>query len=418
MNFSSLVNRAKGVVSSLLERRSYPAGLSIPPGTVIAGVQVTPQNALNFTAAFAAVNVISTDIASLPLRAMRKMPDGSKRVASDLAIDELVGFAPNDEQNAFRFRQTQMSHVLQWGNSYAEIKRDFNGVPRGLSFLNPATTKPERDRNQRLYYQTRDDLSGHRRDLLPSDVIHMAGLGFDGITGYSPIELARQAVGLGIAAEEFGASLFGNGAIPKGILKTPKKLTEMAVKNLRESFHRVHQGSKFANTLAILEEGLEWQSTSIPPEDAQFLATRAFQVVEIARIYRVPPHKLGDYSQAHLANVEEANLDYLTSVIVGWLESLEAELNFKLLTTSQRQAGYFLAHDLTNLLRGNMTARSAYYKSLREMGCLTANDIRASEDLNPIADDLGGNKYIVPMNMTTMEKVGTVPPVAAARNDL
>lgn len=414
----------RSIVSSVIrrfsrvERRDYPAGLSIPPGTVIAGVQVTEATALNFTAVFAAINCLATDIASLPLRVMQRQDDGSKRVAKDHPLTYLLRYAPNSDQDSFRFRQAQCGHIFGWGNSFAEIVRDsWTGSIRGFSLLNPASTKPMRLRDTRLYYETRDDLSGATRKLHPENVLHLAGLGFDGIEGYSPIRLARQAVGLGIAAEEFGASLFGNGAIPKGILTTPKRLTELAVKNLRESFSRVHQGSKFANNLAILEDGVEWKNTSIPPEDAQFLATRAFQVIEIARLYRLPPHKIGDYSQAHLSNVEEANLDYITSVLVGWLESIEAQLVFKLLSEQEVRNGYFIAHDLRNLLRGNMTARSTYYKNLREQGCVTANEIRGWEDLNPFSDAEGGNKPIVQMNYTTLEKVGTVPAAPVARHE-
>ena len=193
--------------------------------------------------------------------------------------------------------------------------------------------------------------------------------------GYSPVTLSRQAIGLGIAAEEFGASLFGNGSIPKGVIKTAKRLTPEAAANLRRSWEVMHQGTKSANGTAVLEEGMTWESITIPPEDAQFLATRQFQVLEIARIYRLPPHKLGDFSRATFSNIEETNLDYLMTSLMPWLIQVEQEWGRKLLTREDRRAGYFLKHDMSALLRGNMQARADYYTKLQATGALSPNQI-------------------------------------------
>jgi HK97 family phage portal protein len=240
-------------------------------------------------------------------------------------------------------------------------------------------------------------------------MLHFAGLGFNGLTGYSPVTVARQSIGLTIGAEQFGASFYGNGAKPGGTLKIPEKLTPQAKSNIRNSINQVHQGSQAAHQLMILEEGVEFTATQIPQDDAQFIATRQFQIIEIARLFSIPPHKIGDYSESHLANVEEANLDYLTTTIAGWVRMLEAQYNWKLLSREERKQ-YVILHDFTALLRGNTAARATYYQTMRNMGCFSADDILRAEGLNPIGPSKGGDKYLVQMQYQPLEKAGEFKP--------
>ena len=373
---------------------------------VLSGTLVTPQTALNFTSVFAAVNVIATDIASLPYSTFRRTGLESRQPALDVCANRLLNEAPNEEQNAFRFRQALMGHVLLWGNGYAEIVRNGRGQPISLYPLNPALVQPRRDDwTGRLYYL----LSDTQKRILPENMLHIAGLGFDGLVGYSVIHMARQDVGLGMAATEFGASFFGNHAQPGGVLKTPRKLSPTARQNLRESIYQVHQGAKSAHHLMILEEGMDWNATTMPLDDAQFLATRSFQRVEMAAIFRLPPHKIGDYSQSHLANVEESNRDYTDTTLLGWSLAWESESDEKLLFQSERDEGIFWHHSFARLNRANTAARTSYYQVMRNMGAMSADDIRVSEGMNPLGTDKGGDLYLVQSQYTSLKKAGQDP---------
>lgn len=375
----------------------------VPAGPVLSGTYVTPETAISLTAVFCAINVISRDVACLPRHVYRKL-DGGLEVASDHPVEDLIGgLDPNDDMGRFRYVQTTMGHVLGRGNGFSEIVRK-NGRPVGLELLHPVKTLPKRTANGTLYYELEN-----KRKLLAEDVLHFAGLGFDGVTGYSPITVCRQSVGAGIAVEQFGAAFFGNGAVPRGILKHPKHLSEAAINNLRKTWNQVHQGSQAAHQLAILEEGADWTNTQISPEDSQFLQSRQFTVLEVGRMFSAPPHKLGDYSQAHLANVEESNLDYLATTILGWVTMVDDELSRKLLTAEERKL-YTIMTDLRALLRGNTAVRTAYYTAMRNMGAMSGDDIRRAESLNPLPAGSGGDLYLVQSQYTPLDQVGKSPP--------
>lgn len=376
---------------------------------VLSGIVVTPQTALTLTAVYSAINVLSTDRAKLPFGLYRSTPGGGRKHLKRDPRNRLVSVKPNPEMNGMRYRQMEMGHTLGWGNQYSEIVRDGQGMPTALWPLNPGTTKPFRDEQTKsLYYK--DTNTGKK--FLPENILHIAGLSFDGIMGYSPVTMARQAIGLGIAAEQFGAALFGNGAIPKGILQTPKRLSEIAVKRLRESWELIHGGSQNAHRTAILEEGTTWTSTQINPDDAQFLATRQFQVVEIARLFNMPPHKIGDYSESHLANLEEANTDYVINTLMGWLCCIEAEYNQKLLFEDEQDRLHF-HHDVNALLRGNMTARSTFYRELKTVGVVNADTIAAREGLPIPGKENGGNLYLVQSQNIPQQNAGKPQPKPA-----
>lgn len=399
--FLAALESGHTAVPDSAESRAIPGEELWYPPTTLAGVTVTPESALTLTAAFAAINVLATDSAALSLDCYRYRQDGGKELARDNPVHDLVHFTPDEETTSVRFRQALMGHVLGWGNGYGRIYRKGNGTPYKLTLLDPKTTKPIRT-GGRLAYST----DGGNEVIPAGDVIHIAGLGFDGLVGYSPARMARQAIALGLAAEAFGATFFGNGTRASGYLKAARKLKPEAIQNLRDSLNAVHQGPYNAHKLAVLEEGMEWVQTSVDPEDAQFLATRQFQVIEICRIYRVPPHKLMDYSQSHLANVEESNLDYLMTSLLPWLVIIEAELNLKLFTRPQR-AQYVVEHSMETLLRGNLAAMAGFFKEMFAMGVFSINDICRRLGINPIGPD--GDKRFVPLNITTVDKAGIAP---------
>lgn len=376
----------------------------IPAISTLAGITVTPQTALNFTAVFCAINVLSRDLASLPIGVFQLMPGGTEKPRPDHRAHRLLRHRPNSEQNPHRYRLHGWGHTHGWGNSYSEIVRDRRGELESIWPLDPRTTEPARTTDKKLIYSS----DSGRELFLPEDVIHIAGLGYDGIRGYCPVTLAEEAIGLGIGAQEFGSSFFGNGATESGVLEVPKRLTEVAQKNLRNSIEREHQGTRRAHRVMILEEGTKWVKNQVPPDAAQFLGTRAFQVIEIARMWNLPPHKLGDYSQSHLANIEESNLDYLQTTILGWVVAAEAEYNAKLFSEEEQLAGYCVKHDMTALMRGNMQARGEYYRNLRNLGVMNATQIATREGLNPIPKAEGGDKRIVQGQYVLLADVGKV----------
>jgi HK97 family phage portal protein len=374
------------------------------------GVVVSPETALTLAAAFACINVLASDTAMLPFHVYRRRKGGGKDVASDFWPDQMLSLSPSREHDSITLRQAAMGHVLGWGNGYMEIVRDPAGRPREMVPLDPrwGQTQPYRDRDGGISYKIHGGV-GPDPYLRQADVLHIAGLGWDGLIGYSPVAMCRQAIGLGLACEAAGGTLFGNGLNVQGILTTKKRLTPDGRKNLRESLEYVHAGPYNANRLLILEEDSTFLQTSIDPDDAQFLATRAFQVLEVCRLYRCPPHKAMDYSQAHLANLEQSNTDYLQTSLMPWLIKWEQQCNRKLLTAAQRAAGYECSHDVSALLRGDSAARAQLHKTLLECGATSPNLIAGIEGLPPTA---GGDVHILPMNMVSvpeLARAGSAP---------
>lgn len=367
------------------------------------GVEITPEGALALTACYAAINVIATDLACLPIKMYKRRRSGGRDRILDDPRSDLLGMSPDGETTAMAWRQAKMAHVLTRGGGFSEIVFDGAGRPASIHLMDPCTTLARRRPSDgSVYYR-------HSRGALPSyRVLHFRGLGFDGLSGYSPIALAREAVALGLAAEAFGAAFFGNGSTPLGVIEHPGVLGEVGQKNLRDSWERVHRGATKAHRPAILEEGAKWSPLAIPPDQAQFIATRAFQVIEVARIYRLPPHKLGDYSQSHLANIEASNLDYFMTTLMPWCESIEQELNWKLLTRAERAEGYYLEHDMRAFLRGDMKTRAEYHAKMVAIGLENPDEARDVENMNPIAPPAAerpGSNHFLPTNLATLDRM-------------
>jgi len=396
-------------------RRSYDqSGGYVPAAPVLSGTFITPETALGVAAVFSAINVIARDIAVLPLQVYRRLPNNGREIETGGQLgelNELLNVAPNEDLDAFRWKRDKMGHVLGRGNGYSEIVRK-NGFPVRLELLHPAKTIPKRASNTpggrvgKLFYQLENE-----RRLDPDNCLHWAGLGFNGLVGFSPLTLMRQTIGIAMAAEQFGASLFGNGAFTSGWLKVARHMGEAALHNLRKTFNDIHQGPQSAHLIGILEEGMEFQPNQINPEDAQMIATREFSVKDIARIFAIPPHKIGDYSESHLANVEEANLDYVSMTLMGWVAMIESQCNVKLLTREQRRT-HFIAMDMTRYLRGNIQAQMLRIQTLRNVGAFSADDVRVDQGLNPLPSGVGGDKYVVQSQYTTLDQIGKVPPVS------
>lgn len=366
----------------------------------LTGVNVTEASALTLTSAFACINVLATDLAFFPLR-VRQVKDRDRKIdRPDHPADALLRLSPDGERTTMRARQAWYGHTFGWGNGYQRVERDLFGRPAALTYLDPADTEPRRRKSDGRLYYTSDTLR-----LRPENVLHLAGLSRDGLKGYSPVKLARQAIALGLATESCGAALFGNGLIHRGVIRHPGTMSEEAWDRLRRSIEQVHLGLENAHRFLLLEEGTEFAQTSMSPDDAQFLATRQFQVIEICRIWRVPPHKVMDYSKAGSAYraLEEANLDYVNTTLGPWCEQIEQELALKLLTADERADGFVIEHSLAALLRGDSKAQIEFWKGLRDLGVATPNWVAAEAGINPIGPE--GDVRLVPSGYTPLSQV-------------
>lgn len=364
------------------------------------GAAINPRNAMTFAAVFSAINRISTDFAVLPAQVYQRMPNGSRRQAREHPLYSLLHDAPNRSLTSFEFRQTQMSHVLGWGNGRAEIIFTAGGVVAEIHLCEAGSTRHAYDRMGNLWFEQKAG------PTLPARrVFNAHGLSPDGVEGWSPIKQHAQGISLGKMAETFGYSFYAKGARPSGVIELGRKLNEQGVSNLRNAVEGMYSGAGNAGRVLILEEGHKYTPVSISPENAQYVATRAFQVIEVARMFSIPPHKIGDYSQAHLANLEESNLDYLTTTQLGWIVMWEQEANRKLLTPQERLDGYYVELNMSAFLRGNSVARADVHTKMFRLG-KSINEIRQDENEDPIPDEMGGNKHFVPLDCITLERAG------------
>jgi HK97 family phage portal protein len=365
------------------------------------GKNVSEYNAITSTAVYACVRVIAETVASLPLPLYIRKPKGKEK-AINHPLYSILHDLPNEEMTSFSFRETMMAHLLLWGNAYAEIVRDGAGNIVELYPLQPDKMVVERDKEtKKIRYKYFID---GKQIIYPKEkIFHIPGLSFNGLTGISPISAAREAVGLALAVEEFGSRFFGNGARPGGILEHPGVLKDP--EKLRKQWEEVYKGVGNSHKVAVLEEGMKYHEIGIPPEDAQFLQTRKFQINEICRIYRVPPHLIGDLEHATFSNIEHQSIEFAVHTIRPWLVRWEQAINKCLLTPSERKK-YFVKFTIDGLLRGDFKTRMEGYAIGRQNGWYSANDIRELEDMNPISEEKGGDLYLINGNMLPLNMAG------------
>lgn len=388
-----------GFLTGLIQKRLEPSrkGLSVLGlwgMQTAAGPTVTPQSSLRATAVYACVRIISESISSLPLPVYRQR-GRNKTKATDHPLYGVLHNQTNSEQTAMEFRELQLSHLLLWGNSYSEIDWDDSGRVRALWPLFPDKTEPRRSGDGQLWYYVQ--VPGEGEQPIPwYRVHHIRGLGGDGVVGYSPIRVAAlQAVGLSLAAEEYGARFFGNGARPGGVLEHPGKLSPEAVTRLKAQWDSDTGGLSNAHRLKVLEEGMKYSPITMPPNEAQFLETRKYQVTDIARVFRVPPHMLADLDRATFSNIEHQGQEFVTYTLTPWLVRIEQAIGRDLMTPDER-AIYYARHNVGGLLRGDTATRHQAYSAGIRDGWLSPNEVRELEDLNPRP---GGDTYLQPLNM-------------------
>ena len=411
------------LISGLFRSRDKPtnstngSGYRFLFGGSNSGKNVNERSAMQMTAVYACVRILSESIAGLPVHLYQYVDSGSKQKAIEHPLYRLLHDEPNPEMTSFVFRETLMTHLLLWGNAYAQIIRNGKGQVVALYPLMPNRMSVDRDDKGHLFYQyqMQDSDAPTAKSgtviLKPSDVLHIPGLGFDGLVGYSPIAMAKNAIGLSIATEEYGAKFFANGATPSGILEYPG-----TVKNpeaIRESWNAGFGGSSNAHKVAVLEEGMKYTPIAISPNEAQFLETRKFQIDEIARIFRVPPHMVGDLDKSSFSNIEQQSLEFVKYTLEPWIVRWEQSLNRALLSETEK-AAYFVKFNVDGLLRGDYQSRMNGYATARQNGWMSANDIRELENLDLIPDELGGNLYLINGNMTKLQDAGIFAASSAA----
>lgn len=378
-------------------------------GGSTSGKSVTERSSMQMTAVYSCVRILAEAVAGLPLHLYKYNESGGKERAAENQLYFLLHDEPNPEMTSFVFRETLMTHLLLWGNAYAQLIRNGKGEVIALYPLMPNRMTVDRDNKGRLYYQYwrgKDEAKLSRDNIVilqPSDVLHIPGLGFDGLVGYSPIAMAKNAVGMAIACEEYGAKFFANGATPGGILEHPGIIKDPA--KVRESWNAVYQGSSNAHRIAVLEEGMKYTPIGISPEQAQFLETRKFQINEIARIFRVPPHMVGDLEKSSFSNIEQQSLEFVKYTLEPWLVRWEQAMVRSLLSKTEKEQ-YFIKFNVDGLLRGDYESRMNGYATARQNGWMSANDIRQLENLDRISKKEGGDLYLINGNMTKLADAG------------
>lgn len=378
------------------ERRAtspYLAARMAGGAPTASGVNVNESNAMRTSAVYACVRVLAETIASLPLITYRITPRGKERALGH-KLYPILHDQPNSELTSFEFREAMMACMLLWGNAYAEIETNARGDVLALWPLSPGMMEVMRNESGKLYYHYQLPNGGYR-DLIPYQVMHVRGLSFNGLVGFSPIQLARQAIGLAVATEEFGARFFGNGARPGVYLEHPGQLSDVAYKRMVESWNDTHQGLSNAHRATILEEGMKLETVGIPPEEAQFLETRQFSIEEIARIYRVPLHLIGDLRRATYGNIEHSSIDFAVHSIRPWAVRWEQAIRRDLIGPLER-ASITAEFQIDGLLRGDLPSRYTAYAQGRQGGWLSVNDVRRLENMNEIDE---GDIYLEPLNM-------------------
>ena len=395
-------------ITSIFDKRSG-SGLTNPEPWLLnamgyvptsAGVAVTEQSSIRLTTVYACVRLLSWTLASLPLNVYENMERGKRKVPAHSAY-RLLHDRPNPEQTSFGFRSLGMAHLCLYGNFYAEKEYGPGGKLLALWPLAPWRVQVRRTQNMEKVYEIAMP-DGSSKVLAAYQVLHIKSLAIDSDKGLSPIDAARQAIGLGLAAEQFGASFFGSGANVSGVAQHPGKLSEAGSKNLRNSLNEKYAGLGNAHRIMLLEEGMTYQRIGIPPEEAQFLETQKFTVSQIARIYNVPMHMLQEHEKSTSwgSGIEEMVLGFIKFTMQPWFVNWEQEINHEIFDARER-GQYYAEFVVEGLLRGDSKARAEFYSKLFQVGGFSVNDILEKENMNPIGPE--GDERFVPVNMMPLK---------------
>ena len=380
-------------------------------GKADSGERVDEKSAMQIATVYACVRLLAESVAGLPLHLYHftDSEEKGKEKAKDHPLYKILYRQPNPEMTSFSFREVMMTHLLLWGNCYAQIIRDGRNGIMSLYPLLPENM--EIDRNEKgeifyIYHAYTDEKPGEnnkdisfRRD----EIFHVPGLGFNGLVGFSPIAMMKNALGTTLAVEKYGSSFFKNGAQPSGVLEHPGVLKDPS--KIRENWSAVYGGANNAHKVAVLEEGMQYKAISLPPEDSQFLSTRQFGVNEICRIFRVPPHMVQDLEHATFSNIEHQSIDFVVHTLTPWLVRFEQAI-VKDLLMEEEQDLYFPKFNVDGLLRGDYQSRMQGYATGISNGFMSPNDVRALEQWDPIPDEQGGSSYYLNGGYVRLEDAG------------
>jgi HK97 family phage portal protein len=366
------------------------------------GQFITPNNALSLPTYYACLRAISEDIGKLPLVIYRRRNERGKDEAFDHPLHDLLKRSPNEYMDSMSFRETLTHWAMGWGNGYAEIERSLSGQVLALHPIHPSRVKVDRLPDGGLIYRVRLG-DGSESVLDQEDVLHVRGLG-EGAGGWSIAAMAAESIGVSLAAQTFAGAFFGNGANVGGVLEHPGKLSAEARAILQKHVESEHAGVTKAHRFLLLQEGMKFNRSAIPPNEAQFIESRQFGVEDICRWFRVPPHKVQHLLRATNANAEQMAIEYVTDTLMAWMVRWEQSLERKLLLGDERSE-MTIRHVVLGLLRGDSKNRSEYYRRRFSIGTLSPNDIRELEDENPIEN---GDGYFVPVNLVNVDRADEV----------
>jgi len=371
----------------------------------LSGENVTEETALTYSAVWNAVTLISGTVSTLPLHLLRK--DQRKTISvTEKPLYRVLHDRFNYYMTAQVGREVMASHILTWGNCYAEIVRNRIGEVVELWPIAPNRVRPEFKKGE-LVYNIRVD--NEEKTLPRSKILHILGPSPDGFMGYSVIGLARKGIGLSMALETFGSLYFGQGTHPGVVVSHPGNLNAQAHANLKKSLTESYSGLGQSHRLMLLEDGMKVENIGIPPEDSQFLETRQFQIPEIARWFNLPPHKLKDLTKSSFSNIESEQISFVTDSILPWLIRFEQHYNMRLLTeTEQFKQMIYTRHNVDGLLRGNSVDRANYYKAMFGTGVMSINEIRAKESWDPNPNPYADELFVPINNMVPLSKIDEV----------
>jgi HK97 family phage portal protein len=387
-------------------KRPTTTGLATPTFPSVAGETVNFRTASTVSSYYAAIRNVSEDIGKLPSPIIRVDKDGNKTQAKDHPSYRLLMSQANSMMSAFTFKELLNSWAQGWGNGFAEIEFDARMNPVALWPIHPARVQPWISENIELYYYVYPDFDIRGPDvtrkgepivLADWQMFHLKGPTEYGIWGKSVLQTMAESIGISIAAQKFGAAFYGNGAHAGGFLKHPETISAEAGNRLKDQIQKTHKGAGKSGSIMMLEEGMDFQSNTVSPRDAQALELRQFEVTEIARWFRIQPHKLQDLSRATYSNIEQQNLDYVTDTLLSWTTRWEAEAHLKILMSDNSLS---ISFDFNFLLKGDRAARASYYSTMRFMGAMNVNEIRKGEDMNsigPLGDEYVQQSAMVPL---------------------
>lgn len=408
MNFSGAAKHLFSVIPSLFSQSG-----SAPPTsfdaldrffTAFRGgrYRVNHKKAMGVPTYFACIRNIAEDLGKTPLILYERMSDDGKVKALGNPLYRLIRRRPNSDMTSQTWRETSTADMLGWGNAYSEIQFNAMGVPVALWPIHPSRVQTKRDPStKRIFHVVHLD-TGTAVRIEGENMLHLKGFG-DGIVGMAVISVAGESVGVAAAQQDFAAAFFANGTTVSGVLEHPAALSPEASQRMRESWNEIHQGALNSNKVAILEEGTKFRPTSIPMRHSQFIEGRQFSVEEVARWFRMPPHKVGHLLRATFSNIEQQSIEYVTDTLLPWFLRWEGQLALQFIPEEDDER-FFFEHMIDILLRGDSESRGKFYQIMWMIGTLNQNQIRAKENMNGIGP--AGDVYYVPANMVPQ---GTSP---------